>query len=92
MSECCEIFAETINEYYFGNCSIVLLLNKDDLLREQLRKKDNGLSQCFCPNRWPNEQEFWDTNVNYKHLFFQFYFFFSPTLHFFDVFTGYVSF
>ena len=78
MAECCDLFVKTINQDCFDNCSIILLLNKDDLLREKLKEKDNGLGQCFGPNRWPNEGEFWDTNVNlFCHfLSFSFYFLF----------------
>ena len=64
MVECCKCFHDIINKKCFEKCAIVLLLNKDDLLREKLKERDNGLAQCFGPNQWPNEDEYWDTTVN----------------------------
>ena len=84
MVECVELFVDMINKDCFNKCSIILLLNKDDLLRQKLKEKDNGLGHCFGPNRWPNENEFWDTSVCTIVCFvcFFFFIFFYHHLHF----------
>ena len=52
----------------FEKSSVILLLNKDDLLRQLLKQKDNGLAHCFSKNGvWPNEHEYWDTTIDDKY-------------------------
>lgn len=58
MWECCKLFEEVIHLKWFDNCELILILNKDDLLKELLLEKENGLSKCFSKNGlWPENND-----------------------------------
>ena len=65
MWECVELFSEMTRLKCFENCTIILILNKDDLFKNLLLQKDNGLARCFSSEGiWPCENEFWDKSID----------------------------
>ena len=68
MLESVNVFQETIQLECFQNCPIILILNKLDLLKQQLKLENNGLYDCFNENDiWPYENEQWDINIDNKY-------------------------
>ena len=68
--ECLNLFGNITQLEWFVNSSLILFLNKDDLLRKLLQTSDNGLSKCFSVDNifsdW-NENEIWDTSYDDKY-------------------------
>ena len=72
MKECLDLFETVTNTRVFkkSDTSTILLLNKDDLLKQLLEKTpNNGLELCFSEaGGWKNKEEYWDTNIDDKYI------------------------
>lgn len=65
MQESVGLFEKTTKNKVFKNCALILILNKDDLLRKLLASDDNGLVRCFSEEgNWPLEEEYWNVQVD----------------------------
>ena len=70
MRECLHLFQNLTGMHVFRYTTIILLLNKDDLLQRLLEKTpNNGLKSCFsAEGGWQNKNEYWDTTNDDKYV------------------------
>ena len=64
MLESVNVFEEVVNLKCFSKSSLILILNKDDIFREKLRRDKISLSTCFGQGCWPNESEYFPDEMN----------------------------
>lgn len=72
MKEAAILFSDTTKLDFFQECDIILILNKDDLLKKLLEKTpNNGLQACFNKENgkdWLNDDEYWDGKYEQEYL------------------------